>query len=66
MSDQLLERIKRVSARRIRAQSAIKKADAELRGLVREAFAAGHTAQAIADSAGLSAPRVYQIRDGRR
>lgn len=40
--------------------------DAELEVAVKAAFAAGHTGPQIATAAGLSKPRTYQIRDGRR
>jgi hypothetical protein len=41
-------------------------ADAEWRGLIREACEHDITAARIAEAAGISVPRVYQIRDGRR
>ena len=43
--------------------------DAQLEGpagLIAQAFEAGHTGPQIAAAAGVSKPRVYQIRDGRR
>jgi hypothetical protein len=40
--------------------------DVELAELIRAAFEAGHTGPEIAAAAGLSTPRTYQIRDGRR
>jgi hypothetical protein len=40
--------------------------DTELAKLVRTAFEAGHTGPEIAAASGLSTPRTYQIRDGRR
>lgn len=40
--------------------------DDELAELIRAAFEAGHTGPEIAAAAGLSTPRTYQIRDGRR
>jgi hypothetical protein len=41
-------------------------ADAELRLLIREGFESGIPGEKLAEAAGLSVPRVYQIRDGRR
>lgn len=41
-------------------------ADAELRRLIREGFEEGISGEKLAEAAGLSLPRVYQIRDGRR
>ena len=41
-------------------------ADDELRRLIREGFESGIPGEQLADAAGLSVPRVYQIRDGRR
>jgi hypothetical protein len=41
-------------------------ADAELRQLVREGFEEGISGEKLAEAAGLSLARVYQIRDGRR
>jgi hypothetical protein len=41
-------------------------ADAELRRLLREGFEHGIPGEKLAEAAGLSVPRVYQIRDGRR
>jgi hypothetical protein len=37
-----------------------------LRRLIREGFVHGIPGEQIAEAAGLSVPRVYQIRDGRR
>ncbi|MGO9282937.1 MAG: hypothetical protein ACLP75_08035, partial [Mycobacterium sp.] len=41
-------------------------ANAELRRLIREEFEQGIHGEQLAEAAGLSVPRVYQIRDGRR
>jgi len=41
-------------------------ADAELRRLIREGFECDILGEQLAEAAGLSVPRVYQIRDGRR
>jgi hypothetical protein len=51
---------------RERRQGAFDEADAELRRLIREGFEYGIPGEQLADAAGLSVPRVYQIRDGRR
>ncbi len=40
--------------------------DAEVRRLIREGFDQGIASEKLAEAAGLSVPRVYQIRDGRR
>jgi hypothetical protein len=40
--------------------------DAELRRLIREGFEQGISGEQLAEAAGLSLSRVYQIRDGRR
>jgi len=48
------------------ADDNISDADAELRGLIREGFEQGIPVEKLAEAAGLSAPRVHQIRDGRR
>jgi hypothetical protein len=39
--------------------------DAELRRLIREGFESGIPGEQLAEAAGLSVPRVDQIRDGR-
>lgn len=59
MSDQLLQQIERAAKRRQTFTD-------DLHQLIRAAFAAGHPGSKIAEAAGLSTPRVYQIRDGRR
>ena len=41
-------------------------ADAELRRLIREGFEHGIPGEQLAEAAGLSVGRVYQIRDGPR
>lgn len=41
-------------------------ADAELRRLIRKGFDQGIAGEQLADAAGLSVPRIYQIRDRRR
>jgi hypothetical protein len=40
--------------------------DGELRRLAREVFAQGISGEKLAEAAGLSVPRVYQIQDGPR
>jgi hypothetical protein len=52
--------------RRERRRQTFETADAELRRLIREGFENGIPVEQLADAAGLSVPRVYQIRDGRR
>jgi hypothetical protein len=51
---------------RERRKGAFDAADAELRRLIGEGFDQGITGEQLAEAAGLSVPRVYQIRDGRR
>ncbi|BAX94252.1 hypothetical protein [Mycobacterium shigaense] len=40
--------------------------DAEIRRLVCEGFEQGIPGRELAEAAGVSVPRIYQIRDGRR
>jgi hypothetical protein len=58
--------IRRAAKLRERRRAAFDAADAELRQLIREGFDQGIPGDQLADAAGLSLPRVYQIRDGRR
>jgi hypothetical protein len=61
-----LARIRRAAKVRERARDAFADSDAELRRLIREGFSQGIAGEALAEAAGLSMSRVYQIRDGRR
>lgn len=47
-------------------QAAAEKAEQRMRAHIVKAFAEGIPRPVIAEAAGLSLPRVYQIRDGRR
>jgi hypothetical protein len=58
--------IRRAAKTRERRQAATDEADLELRRLIREGFEQGIPGEKLAEAAGLSVPRVYQIRDGRR
>jgi hypothetical protein len=58
--------IRRAAKLRERRRGALDEADAELRRLIREGFKQGLSGEQIAAAAGLSVPRAYQIRDGRR
>jgi hypothetical protein len=58
--------IRRAAKLRERRRVAVDAADAELRQLIREGFDQGIPGDQLAEAAGLSIPRVYQIRDGRR
>jgi hypothetical protein len=58
--------IRRAAEQRERRQDAFDAADAELRRLIREGFKHGIPGERLAEAAGLSVSRVYQIRDGRR
>lgn len=61
-----LARIRSTAKARALRQEAFEAADAKLRALIREGFEAGIPGAPLAEAAGLSLPRVYQIRDGRR
>jgi hypothetical protein len=58
--------IRRAAKLRERRRAAFDAADAELRQLIREGFDQCIAGAQLADASGLSLPRVYQIRDGRR
>jgi hypothetical protein len=58
--------IRRAAKVRERRQAATDEADTELRRLIRAGFEQGISGEKLAEAAGLSVPRVYQIRDGRR
>jgi len=58
--------IRRAAKLRERRRGAFDAADAELRQLIREGFDQGIAGEQLAEAAGLSVPRVDQIRDGRR
>ena len=58
--------VRRAARLRERRKTAFDDADAELRRLICEGFEQGLSGEKLAEAAGLSVPRVYQIRDGRR
>lgn len=58
--------LERARARRDEASRKLAEIDSEIKELVIEGFAKGLTAPTMALAVGLSAPRLYQIRDGRR
>jgi hypothetical protein len=58
--------IRRAARRRQSRREAFDTADAELRELIRKDFEQGLSGEKLAEAAGLSLARVYQIRDGRR
>lgn len=64
--DDHLELIRRAARTRERQRGEFNAADKEFRRLIREGFEQGITGEQLAEAAGLSLPRVYQIRDGRR
>lgn len=66
MDQELLALISRAAKLRERHRGAYDAADAEWRTLIREACEHDITAARIAEAAGISVPRVYQVRDGRR
>jgi hypothetical protein len=58
--------IRRAAKLRERRRAAADDADAELRRLICEGFEQHIPGEKLAEAAGLSVPRVYQIRDKRR
>ncbi|MCG7610331.1 hypothetical protein [Mycobacterium sp. CnD-18-1] len=60
------DRIKANRAARAEAVKRIAQLDAELVALVNDGLAKGRTAAELAQLAGVSRARVYQIRDGKR
>ena len=58
--------IRRAARLRERRRGGFDDADAELRRLIREGFEQGIPGEQLAEASGLSVPRVYQIRHGRR
>ena len=63
---ELLALISRVARLRERQRRAYDNTDAELRQLIREGFEQGIPGDKLAEAAGLSKARAFQIRDGRR
>lgn len=63
--DELQAVVNDVAARN-EARDAFDKADASLRESIRAAIVAGVKVPALVEATGLSRPRIYQIRDGRR
>ena len=66
ISDADLARLTAARERLERTTREAEQARAARDELVRELLASGATTAEIADAAGLSGPRVYQIRDARR
>lgn len=66
MSDDLPSRIAEVTEQRAKAQADLDWADQQWRALIAAAAGSGVSVASIADAAGISRARVYQIRDGRR
>lgn len=62
----ILERLAQQRDRKAQLEAEIEAVDTEIRHLVRAGFAEGIRTSTMATAAGLSAPRMYQIRDGRR
>ncbi|WP_156747224.1 hypothetical protein [Mycobacterium sp. E2462] len=58
--------VRNAAKERERRRAAFDDADDKLRRLIREGFEHGISGEKLAEAAGLSVPRVYQIRDGRR
>ena len=63
--DELQAVVNDVAARN-EAKAAFDKADTALRESIRAAIVAGVKVPALVEVTGLSRPRIYQIRDGRR
>lgn len=61
-----LERIRGAAERVRQLQADVDTAESARDDLIREALAAGATWREVAAAAGISKPRVYQIRDRRR
>ena len=61
-----LRAIATLASRKAKQKAAYEAIDIALREAVRAAFEAGDTGGPIAEAAGLTPPRVYQIRDSRR
>lgn len=64
MSD--VERIAEATRERTQAQAELDRKDVQWRGLIAAAVKGGRPIAEIAEAAGISRQRVYQIRDGRR
>lgn len=62
----VIRRLGRAARDRARLQQKLDEADTHLRDLIKTGFQLGLPGPALADAAGLSKPRVYQIRDDRR
>jgi hypothetical protein len=61
-----LRTIHTLASRRAKQRAALEATDILFREAIRAAFDAGETAGPIAEVAGLTPPRIYQIRDSRR
>jgi hypothetical protein len=61
-----LRTIAALAGRRAKQRAALEATDTAFREAIRAAFDAGETAGPIAKVAGLTPPRIYQIRDSRR
>jgi DNA-binding phage protein len=66
MGHSICHDIEVLTVMRDRAQEAATRADEEWRERIRTAIAQGTAVSYIAESAGISRQRVYQIRDGKR
>lgn len=61
-----LDRVAATFADREAARENLQRAEEAFSAAVREAMAGGATAPQVAKLTGLTPPRIYQIRDGRR
>lgn len=61
-----MDEVKAAAVRVSAAREALATAEAERDDLIRGELAAGATVRDLAEAGGVSVPRVYQIRDGRR
>ncbi len=62
----IIKAIEEARTKRLQANNDARALDEQMAELIRAAFQQGYSGPAIAKAAGLSKPRVYQIRNGRR
>jgi len=67
MSEETLERIRELTEQRAKAQSDLDWADQQWRAFIAAIVKGGRVrVEDVAEAAGVSRARIYQIRDGRR
>lgn len=62
---ELLKQLQRAARRRDKLKQDVEEAEQAVNEIIRAGFEAKIPGQKLADAAGLSKPRAYQIRDGR-